>query len=257
MSINIPKKIHYCWFGGNELPMSAIKCIESWKKFLPDYEIIQWDESNYDINKCDYVRDAYKEKKWAHVSDYARMDILYHHGGLYFDTDVEVIKPFDDLLINGPFMGCESTFGRVAPGLGLATNKGNRIYKEILESYESSSFYKENGELDLYNTIVVRTTNVLKKYGYVDNGQKQIIEEIVIYPKEYFNPMVYETGEIKVSENTYSIHWYDGSWLPKSDKHIHKIEQKIKSKFKGDFGTVLSFVYRKGYRVLEKLRIIK
>ena len=114
----IPKIIHYCWFGGNPLPELAIKCIESWKKYLPDYEIKEWNESNFDINCCAYVREAYEAKKWAFVSDYARFWILYQHGGLYFDTDVELIKSIDDLIVKGAFMGCEPW--NAAPALSLS-----------------------------------------------------------------------------------------------------------------------------------------
>ena len=130
----IPKKIHYCWFGRNPLPESAKKCIASWRKYFPDYEIIEWNEDNYDVNKIPYTQQAYAAKKYAFVSDYARFDILYQHGGIYFDTDVEVIKSFDDVLEHGAFMGCEidgsSRSGiAVAPGLGIAAAPGLGLYK--------------------------------------------------------------------------------------------------------------------------------
>ena len=132
----ISKKIHYCWFGGNPLPELALKCIESWRRFLPDYEIIEWNESNFDVYCCEYVQEAYEAKRWAFVSDYARFKILYENGGLYFDTDVEIIKPMDDLISKGGFMGCEEeTALSVAPGLGLGVSPGLGLYKELLESY--------------------------------------------------------------------------------------------------------------------------
>ena len=126
----IPKVIHYCWFGGNPLPPLALKCIESWKTFLPGYEIKEWNESNFDVNSIAYTREAYEARKYAFVSDYARFHILYHHGGLYFDTDVELIRPIDDIVARGAFMGCEceakpgATAPAVAPGLGLGCNPG-------------------------------------------------------------------------------------------------------------------------------------
>ena len=120
----IPKKIHYCWFGGNPLPLLAQKCIESWKKYLPDYEIIEWNEANYDVHKIPYISQAYKAKKYAFVSDYARVDILNEHGGVYFDTDVEVLKDLSPILAKGPFLGIEAA-GAIANGLGMAAEQGD------------------------------------------------------------------------------------------------------------------------------------
>ena len=221
----IPKKIHYCWFGRNALPKSALKCIQSWKKYFPDYEIIQWNEDNYDVNKIKYTREAYQAKKYAFVSDYARFDILYHEGGVYFDTDVEVIKSFDDILENGAFFGCEidgSDFEAaeankarhimVAPGLGIATAPGLSIYREILEFYATQRFLNTDGSIN-QETVGTKTTKVLCGYGLQDNKGIQKVEEITIYPKEYFNPMNNNTGVIDITENTHSIHWYSMSWI--------------------------------------------
>ena len=137
----IPKKIHYCWFGGNPLPALAKRCISSWKKYLPDYEIIEWNESNYDVHKIPYISEAYNAKKYAFVSDYARFDILYNHGGLYFDIDVEVLDSLDDIIKDGPFMGIEQPKRGhednifVAPGLGLGVNPPPGRYKKIFCCY--------------------------------------------------------------------------------------------------------------------------
>ena len=144
-SNSIPKKIQYCGFGGNPLPEFAKKCIESWRKFLPDYEIIEWNEQNYDVHKIPYISQAYNAKKFAFVSDYARFDILYEHGGLYFDTDVEVIKPFDELVEKGAFAGVEFP-GKLNAGLGLASSAASPIYKEILDSYKISNFISPSSE---------------------------------------------------------------------------------------------------------------
>ena len=135
----IPKIIHYCWFGGESLPESAIKCINSWKKFCPDYEIIRWDESNYDVTKNVYMKEAYEAKKWGFVPDYARLDIVYNYGGIYMDTDVELLKPLDDLLGCNAYMGVEKP-GIVALGLGFGAEKGNSVIGDLLEEYNDKRF---------------------------------------------------------------------------------------------------------------------
>ncbi len=224
----IPKVIHYCWFGGNPLPELAVKCIESWKKYCPDYEIKEWNESNFDLNCCTYVREAYKAKKWAFVSDYVRFWILYHEGGVYFDTDVELIKPIDDIIKKGSFMACEKTneinwkTNMVAPGLGLAANPGLGLYKEMLNFYEKRHFLNKDGTYDT-TTIVVYTTDLLRKYGLRNYDKVQIVNNIQIYPPEYFCPMDYQTGEIVITSNTRSIHHYSASWFSKTEKLIVKI----------------------------------
>lgn len=222
----IPKKIHYCWFGGKPLNKLGKKCLKSWKKYFPDYEIIEWNESNFDLNCCEYVKQAAKEKKWAFVSDYVRFKVLYEQGGIYFDTDVEVIKPFDDILSRGAFMGCEnpnldSAFA-VNPGLGIAVAPGFGIYKEMLNSYETSSFYKDDGTLNLY-TIVQRTTDLLRKYGLRDTMEVQHVADITIYAAEYFCPINMQTGRLEITKNTHSIHRYAGSWVSRSERFRGKV----------------------------------
>ena len=168
----IPKIIHYCWFGGQELPPLAKKCIESWKKYFPDYEIKRWDESNFDVNIIPYCAEAYKAKKYAFVSDYARFWILYKYGGLYFDTDVEVIKPMLDIVESGAFMGCENelcptatecSLG-IAPGLGLGASAGMSLYRDFLDLYENLHFLNPNGSLNV-TTIVYYATDLLSQKG--------------------------------------------------------------------------------------------
>lgn len=160
----IPKIIHYCWFGGHPLPKNAKKCIRSWRKFFPDYEIKEWNESNFDINFCSYTREAAAAKKWAFVSDVARFVILYQYGGVYFDTDVEVIRPMDDLLEKGGFMGMERDFDSVNPGLGLAVAPGLGLIKEIIDRYESYHFLDEEGNQNS-KTVVEYTTEYLMEQG--------------------------------------------------------------------------------------------
>lgn len=226
----IPKIIHYCWFGGNPLDAKSQKCIASWKKHFPDYEIKEWNEQNFDINSCQYAREAYQSKKWAFVSDYARFKILYEYGGLYFDTDVEVIKNFSPILEKGAFMGCErkatDSCMSVAPGLGLGVNPGLGLYKEIIDDYEQSSFYRKDGSLNLY-TIVERTTDILNKHGLKNINIIQEIAGITIYPKEYFCPINIDTGKLEITENTYSIHHFAGSWVSKESKLRGKIYRFI------------------------------
>jgi mannosyltransferase OCH1-like enzyme len=223
----IPKIIHYCWFGGKPLPKSAEKCIASWRKFLPDYEIKEWNESNFDVNCMRYTAEAYAARKYAYVSDYARFWVLYRYGGLYFDVDVEIIKPLDDIIARGPFMGCEEAYTEgatpsalgVAPGLGLGVNPGLGLVKELLDNYEATSFEAENQDRNagIYKTVVQYTTELLVERGLKNTDEIQCVDGIYIYPKEYFNPLEH-INQMHITENTRSIHWYDGTWQPKSVK---------------------------------------
>lgn len=221
----IQKVIHYCWFGGNPLPSLAVKCIESWKKYFPDYEIKEWNESNFDVNIIPYVAQAYAAKKYAFVSDYARLWILHEFGGIYFDTDVEVVKSFKDILAEGPFMGlesCEDGSDAPNPGLGFACIPGMEVYKELLKTYEDDDFLSKEGKQNL-STIVVRTDNLLKSYGFDGTNRMQKIAGINVYPTDYFCPKDFATGRLVVTKNTRSIHWYDASWQPKSSRLFYSI----------------------------------
>ena len=223
----IPKIIHYCWFGGNPLPEDAKRYIATWRKFCPDYEIKEWNESNFDINCCDYVREAYEAKKWAFVSDYARFYILYQYGGVYFDTDVEMIRPLFSILQKGPFMGMEvNSPACVAPGLGLAAIPGLKFYREVLDFYENRHFKQKNGKID-DTTIVVYVTNLLKKYGLKNGNKMQLIEGINIYPTEFFCPKNPSTGNLLITENTYTIHHYTASWFSPWQKFRHSVKINI------------------------------
>ena len=213
----IPKVIHYCWFGRNPLPKSAKKCIASWKKYLSDYEIKEWNEGNFDVNIIPYTHDAYEAKKYAFVSDYARFWILYNYGGVYFDTDVEVIRPMDALIEKGAFMGWEKPNNvgtpSIAPGLGLAAPKGHPFYEIVLNGFVNLNFYKDNGERNPY-TMIPMVTDFLLEKGLTRNDFLQIIDDIFFYPSEYLCPMNAITGRITITKNTYTIHWYTMSWLP-------------------------------------------
>ena len=240
----IPKIIHFCWFGGNPLSDLALKCIESWKKYFPDYEIKEWNENNFDLHCCDYVKEAYKAKKWAFVSDYARFWILYNYGGLYFDTDVEVIKDMNDIIDKGSFMGCEAP-NKCNPGLGLGVNAGLDLYKMILENYEISHFFNEDGTNN-YTTVVDRVTDILKMYGFRKSNDIQLIENVYIYPADYFCPMDYQTGKLNITENSRTIHWYDASWLDDRMRDRRKKVEKIRNRVHGKLGIILSKIYMSG-----------
>lgn len=217
----IPRIIHYCWFGRNSLPPLAVKCIDSWRKYLPDYEIREWNEDNYDVHKIPYIAQAYDAKKYAFVSDYARFDIIYKYGGIYFDTDVEVIKPMDDIISNGAFFGLESA-GSLAAGLGMASQAGNPIYLEILKSYEASKFIMPDGKQDL-TTVVKRVSDIFRKYGFRDIDEIQTVAGCTIYPPEYFCPISVNDGKLRITDNTRTIHHYAQSWQPKWQKYGRKI----------------------------------
>lgn len=223
----IPKVIHYCWFGRNPLPPLAKKCIASWKKYLPDYEIKEWNEDNFDVNMLPYTKEAYEAKKYAFVSDFARFWILYNYGGIYFDTDVEVIKNMDHIISQGDFMGCEFdiTIGhkdiRVAPGLGMGAEPKRHIYKELLDIYSTIHFILPDGTLNK-KTIVLYTTEIFEKWGLVNNGKIQNLADTFIYPCEYFCPRPDEKGKLQITSKTVSIHHYAGSWLD-TDIKIKKI----------------------------------
>ena len=216
----IPKIIHYCWFGNNPLPQLAIKCINSWKQYFPEYEIKEWNENNFDVNIIPYTKEAYKAKKYAFVSDYARFWILYNYGGLYFDTDVEFIKPIHDIIEHGNFMGCENQSGKqiaVAPGLGIGSHSHHRFYKEILKYYENIHFINNDGSYN-QTTVVEYTTNLLLNKGLVNSSSIQNIDNIIIYPSEYFCPLDYQTSLLSITSNTRSIHHYCASWQNKTQK---------------------------------------
>lgn len=234
----ISKIIHYCWFGGNPLPPLALECIASWRKYFPDYEIWQWGEDDnvndnenvndgnlfdkkmaFDVNIIPYTAEAYAQKKYAFVSDYARFWILYKYGGIYFDTDVEVIKPMDDIVERGAFMGCETDYkgGLVSresatnPGLGLGVAPGLGLIKKMCDYYDDKHFeFKEGGKGQ--ETVVHIATRILYENGMQNIGGIQCVDGVWIYPSEYFCPINITTKRLHTTENTRSIHRYMDSW---------------------------------------------
>lgn len=227
----IPKKIHYCWFGGQSLPELAVKCIESWKRHCPDYEIIQWNETNYHLDDCVYVREAYEAGKWAFVSDYVRLDVIFREGGIYLDTDVEVIRSLDSLLNQKCFFA-EETTSTVGTGLGFGSEKGNKVIEEMLFEYKGKHFKLAEG---IYDTTPCprRNTEVLLRYGYQYSALNiWSNDNITVYPPEFFCPMDSVTGELTITPNTYSIHHYSALWISDGEKQL---EQEISKMEKTTF----------------------
>lgn len=217
----IPKKIHYCWFGRGEKPKLAKKCIASWKKYCPDYEIIEWNEDNFDVNINSYTRMCYSKKKYAFLSDYVRLWVVYHNGGIYFDTDVELVKNPDFLLKNQAFFGFESGVNQVSNPKNAETNTG-LAYGSVASGLALETMLKEYDPLlDGMHGVVMcpsLNTSALVKLGLIPDGTYQEFDWGTVYPKEYFNPYESTTGRLKKTKNTVSIHWYMGSCLTTTQK---------------------------------------
>lgn len=218
----IPKKIHYCWFGEKKIPKELKKYIKTWKKYCPDYEIILWNEDNFDIKCCKFVEDAYIAKKWAFVSDYARLKIIYDEGGIYLDTDVELLKNLDDLLVNENFFPIQQSQNICATGLGFGAIKGSKVIEQLLSVYENTTFDKENLE-----KIACPYLNdlILKKYKYVNDGGIQYFDDnkVAIYPSKYFDPVAPGNTKNLLCDDSYSIHHYSYSWGNKKNILKRKI----------------------------------
>lgn len=221
----IPHIIHYIWFGGAEKPKVVLECIESWRRFFPGWEIKEWNESNYNINKCQYMIDAYQLKKYAFVSDYARFDVLYEYGGIYLDVDVEFIKPLPaDFLEHECIAGFEGS-GEVSPGLIFAAVPHYWFTKGILETYQNDRFlFNKDG---IYRTVNTRTSEILNQYGLKKNNQYQVVNGIHIYPSEIFCGYDTDIREPVITEDTICWHHYLGSWNRKSIKT--KMQDFLKS----------------------------
>ena len=221
----IPKIIHYCWFGGNPLTESAKRYIETWRKYCPDYEIIEWNESNFNVMENAYCREAYKAKKWAFVTDYVRLKVLYENGGIYMDTDVEVCKNLDSLLCFAAVSGYESETS--IPTGTLAACRDNEWIGMLLRDYDDRHFLRPDGSYDMITNVKVITRLTKEKYGIALNGMKKIFgDNCCILPFDYLCAKSYRTGEINTTENTLTIHHFAGSWLSEEDKTIHGFYQK-------------------------------
>lgn len=208
----IPKKIHYCWFGKGEKPKKAQKCIASWKKYCPDYEIIEWNEDNFDVSRYPYATYCLAEKKYAFLSDFVRLVVVNEHGGIYFDTDVELIRSVDGLLTYDAFYGFEND-SFVATGLGFGAVKGHETVREMMNRYMALE-PDANGVYPLVGCPRLNT-EVLLRFGLVQNGNEQTVGGAKIFESDYFNPYDDPTGRLKLTDHTVSIHWYSKSWMSK------------------------------------------
>ena len=206
------KYIHYCWFGDKPLPKLAKKCIKSWEKFLPDYKIVKWSEENVDLNECTFIKEAYKNKKWAFVADYVRTKVLNEMGGIYFDTDMEVTKDISKLLKNDTFLGVEDT-GYVAVGVWYEKQKNSFLTSELLKVYKSFDRFDTSKMSEF--SIPRLISKILDDYGFKKGSKEiQILKDnIYIYPRDYFYPYSYNWENNVFTDNTCMIHYYDASWI--------------------------------------------
>lgn len=226
--MSIPKIIHYCWFGHNPKPELFDKCFDSWKRKCPNYQIIEWNEENFDIASCPlYVRQAYKNKKWAFVTDYVRLKVVYDNGGIYLDTDVELKKNLDNLLKYDAYFGFEDgTY--INTGLGFGAVKGHFLLSEMMKDYDDIPFLQENGLFD-QTTCPVRNTKAFLNAGLQQNDKRQILNnQVLILPSIYMCPIESETGRMRKSLKTISIHRFSASWMNESEKQSYELRRRRK-----------------------------
>ena len=217
----IPKIIHYCWFGKGELSELARKCIESWKQVLPEYEIKEWNEDNFNLDAFQYAREAYANRKFAFVSDVVRLYALYTEGGIYMDTDVEVLKPFGPFLHHKAFSGYE-TVKMISTGI-IGSEKGGQWVKRNLDYYNDKHFVNDDGSFNIV-TNVTTITNYMKSMGLnQDNSYQDFPGLITIYPKDFFSPKSQDDGKIELTDNTVTIHHYAQSWESKTHRVLRQI----------------------------------
>lgn len=212
----IPKKIHYVWLGGKPIPERLQIYIDGWKKLCPDYEIIRWDESNYDVMKHDYMKTAYACKKWGFVSDYARLDIIYNEGGIYLDTDVELIRRPDELLYNDAFIGFER-MGTINSGSGFGAKRGFPIIKEMRDFYDTVEFIDSDNPNDM-TLCPIYETQLLRRHGLKLTGDFQIVDDMSVYPVMYFNAKSLYTDTMRLTDETISIHHCTWTWAGEKSK---------------------------------------
>ena len=228
--MSIPKIIHYCWFGGKPKPKLAEKCIKSWKKYCPDYEIVEWNEGNFDVSTAPlYVRQAYEAGRWAFVTDYVRLKALTEMGGIYMDTDVEVVKPLEPFLKHEAFVGFEHV-ERVQTGL-MACRKGFPLFLEFLKYYDGASFLNPDGSANITTNVEVLTRLCLQ-HGLVLNDKFQIVDGLTVYPREVFCPVDYDTMKLKRTRKTVTIHWFSGSWHTEEELRAMRDEKRRQQKEK-------------------------
>lgn len=225
----IPNKIHCLWFSGEEKPDEYKKCIESWHKFCPNFEICEWNVENYDINKHIYMKQAYEKRKWAFVSDYARLDLVYNYGGIYFDMDVELLKPIDNLLSSSGFF-IRQKDGTIELGSGFGAPSKSTLIKALLEEYETLEFIKNDNEIDILPQPS-RLAPVLKKYGIERNYDSQIVNDILILSEDY---MVCADNNLDFNNLTgeeFGIHWHNGGWIKTTERDKMLIDVQVRNQF--------------------------
>lgn len=222
--MSIPKIIHYCWFGGKPKPKLAEKCLQSWRKHCPDYRIIEWNEDNFDINTApNYVRQAYEAGRWAFVTDYVRLKALLEMGGIYMDTDVEVLKPLDPYLKHRAFAGFENPKS-IQTGL-LACEPDFPLFRDFICYYDTASFYKENGTHDTTTNVKI-LTDLCVSHGLKRDGTRQCVDGFEVYPVDYFCPVDYDTEKLHKTRNTVVIHWFSASWHTEEERRFLEEEKK-------------------------------
>ena len=235
--MSIPKVIHYCWFGRGKMPAHAEKCLASWKKYCPDFEIIRWDEDNFDFSQNAYAAEAYRAGKWAFVSDYARLYVIEKYGGSYLETDVELIKPLTPLLELTGYMGIDER-GVVCTGLGFGAERGNKIVGEMLADYDGIHFVKPDGTYDM-TPCPDRNTALLAMLGAVNENIVGTFSDMTFLPSDFLCPKNYYTGKTEITGNTYSIHHYDASWISPTARRTTYIKRiigvKLYNKLYGKF----------------------
>lgn len=236
--LKIPKKIHYCWFGGKPLPNDVKKYIDSWKKYSPDYEIIEWNENNIDLTQNQYCKEAYIAKKWAFVSDYIRLKVLYDNGGIYMDTDVEMCKPLDDFLRYDWFAGFESK-EYISTGI-MGSCRASNVIKILLDDYENRHFINDNGDFDLTTNVAVITNLLNKNYKIKFNNERQVFDNNnLLLPFDYLCAKDFFNGKVLKTKNTYTIHHFKGTWRSEKDLRNDRIRKILVRYFGEDFVKIL------------------
>lgn len=250
--MSIPKIIHYVWVGGKPLPPFQQKCIASWRKHLPDYEIKEWNEHNFNINSNKYCKEAYEAKKYAFVSDYIRIFVLYQYGGIYMDTDVEVIKPFPQ-----EFLECEAFSGYETPEtistgiMGCIPNQ--RMFKKILEFYNAVSFFEADGSCNT-TTNVHTITQIAKEHGFTPDNTRKTILGLTLYPQSFFSPLAHDSDESCFGSNTYTIHHFSGSWCDLKTRFVVYWNHRLKNRLEHVLSkTVADLIYRIVYNMARLL----
>lgn len=241
--MSIPKIIHYCWFGNGSFSEKEKRCIASWKRYCPDYEIKRWDETNFDVTKSTFTQNAYEKGKWAFVSDYARLEVIYNYGGIYLDTDVELIRPIDDLLQLKGFVGRECENFTINPGLGFGAEKRLPIIGEFFDIYKRCVFGCEDQKYEIVPIPLVVTEYMSKKnVGFVVANEYQVLDDLHIFPSEYFCPLNCYTGDIEITDKTYSIHHFLSSWKSDDEKKRFALYRKCVNVFGEKHGTQINIL---------------